>query len=384
MIIDIKQDRGIQELGYHFDKYGHDIRLVGGAVRDILLNDVPKDYDFATTATPDQMLEMEGNGWKIIPTGIEHGTVTFMCPYGCFEVTTLRKDVETDGRHAKVEWTSSWEEDAARRDFTINAMSMDMDGNVYDYFHGKVDLAAGCVTFVGNAHDRIKEDALRIIRYLRFMAKPFAKIYDMDANDIILDNLHLLKNISVERVWQEIKKAKGVGLASFLNDLYEYEVLEQFGFDFSGYEWMETISSVVDEYPEFHIAKGLDFYASKFFAETFRLSVHEREMMEWFSNQINWTVTKERAEDLINENVNKTWIICLAAFQQVLETSPDDLQRIINEYNKRELPVRGQDFLDRGFTGKEIGDMMKEAKARWKNSRYTLSKDSLLDQCIPY
>ena len=378
MIIDIKQDRGIQELGIHFHKHGHEIRLVGGAVRDMLLDDIPTDYDFATTATPDGMLRMEDNGWKILPTGIEHGTVTFMGPYGCFEVTTLRKDVETDGRHATVEWTSSWAEDAARRDFTINAMSMDMDGKIYDYFNGQRDLKNGVVTFVGNPIDRIQEDALRIIRYFRFMSKGFSRTYDLDAGDAINANLHLLKNVSVERVWQEIKKAQGRHLVDFLNDLAEYEVLEQFGFDFSKFtiQVNSRDSAIIDYMPEFHIAKDLDVHTASQFAEIFKLSTHEKEKMQWMAEHTNWDLNEERIEDLINEGVNRNWITALACFQWNYEPH---IEELINTYKRCELPVRGQDFLDRGFTGKQIGDMLKAAKERWKASRYTLTKDQLLN-----
>jgi poly(A) polymerase len=153
------------------DKDGEEARVVGGAVRNALLGLPASEIDVATTAVPDEVVKrVEAAGFKPVPTGIEHGTVTVVIDKHPFEVTTLRKDVETYGRHAKVEFGRDWKADAERRDFTINAFSTTRDGTVYDYVGGLDDLAAHRVRFIGDPARRIAEDYLRILRFFRFHA----------------------------------------------------------------------------------------------------------------------------------------------------------------------------------------------------------------------
>lgn len=153
------------------ERGGAEVRFVGGAVRDAWLGRPVKDIDLATTALPPQTVAfLEAAGLRAIPTGIDHGTVTALSGGKTFEITTLRRDVETDGRHAVVAYTTDWREDAARRDFTMNALSAGRGGRVFDYFGGLPDLAAGRVRFVGEAERRIREDVLRALRFFRFHA----------------------------------------------------------------------------------------------------------------------------------------------------------------------------------------------------------------------
>ncbi len=148
-------------------------RIVGGAVRDGLLGLPVADVDLATTRTPDEVISaLETARIKAVPTGIDHGTITAVAGGKTFEITTLRRDVSTDGRRATVVFSTDWQEDAARRDFTINALYADpYSGEVYDYFGGLEDLKAGKVRFIGDANARIAEDHLRILRYFRFYAR---------------------------------------------------------------------------------------------------------------------------------------------------------------------------------------------------------------------
>ena len=147
-------------------------RVIGGAVRDTLASRAVTEIDLATPRTPEQVTEaLLAAGIRAVPTGIEHGTVTAVLDRRGFEVTTLRRDVETDGRHAVVAFTDDWRADAARRDFTINAMSLTRTGEVFDYFGGVSDLHAGVVRFVGDPATRIAEDYLRILRFFRFFAR---------------------------------------------------------------------------------------------------------------------------------------------------------------------------------------------------------------------
>ena len=145
------------------------LRIVGGAVRNYMIGEEISDFDLSCRLSPEKILDiLQKNQIKAIPTGIKFGTITAVIKNKCFEITTTRKDVKTDGRHAVVEYTTNFEVDAQRRDFTFNALYLDFDGNLYDYFNGLNDLKNGIVRFIGNAEDRIKEDYLRILRLFRF------------------------------------------------------------------------------------------------------------------------------------------------------------------------------------------------------------------------
>ena len=184
-------------------------RAVGGAVRDFLC-EPPKpihDVDVAVPLPPQEVTRLlREAGLKVFETGLQHGTVTAVLDRQPVEVTSLRRDVATDGRHAEVEWIGDWREDAARRDFTINAMSMGLDGVLHDYFGGMADLRAGCVRFVGVPGARLAEDYLRALRFFRFWARYGRGAPDGEAVSAIRDAVPGLARLSVERVWMEIKR----------------------------------------------------------------------------------------------------------------------------------------------------------------------------------
>ena len=181
------------------------VRWVGGAVRDTLLGDPVKDIDAATPHEPDAVLALLGKaGIRAVPTGIEHGTVTAILPGGPVEVTTLRRDVSTDGRRATVAFATGWREDAARRDFTINALYAHPDTlEIDDWFDGLADLDARRVRFIGDARQRIREDHLRILRYYRFQAR-FGSALDSEAEEACAELAPTLKGLSRERVAMEL------------------------------------------------------------------------------------------------------------------------------------------------------------------------------------
>jgi poly(A) polymerase len=189
------------------DAEGEAARLVGGAVRDLLLGQPPGDFDLATTATPETVIaRAKAAGVPFAPTGLAHGTVTLIVEGRPLEVTTLREDVDTDGRHAKVRFGRDFAADARRRDFTINALSLDATGIVHDEVGGLADLEAGRVRFIGQARQRIAEDYLRILRFLRFSARFGEGGLDAEGFAACIAGRAGLAQLSSERVRAELLK----------------------------------------------------------------------------------------------------------------------------------------------------------------------------------
>jgi poly(A) polymerase len=189
------------------DRDGEEARVIGGAVRNALLGEPVHEYDVATTAVPEEVMRrVTAAGFKAVPTGIAHGTVTVVIDRHPFEVTTLRRDIETYGRHAKVAFGRDWPGDAHRRDFTINALSVTADGRVHDYTNGLADLAARRVRFIGEAKTRIAEDYLRILRFFRFQAAYGHGEPDRAALAACVEGRAGLDQLSRERVRMEMMK----------------------------------------------------------------------------------------------------------------------------------------------------------------------------------
>ncbi|XP_043188117.1 CCA tRNA nucleotidyltransferase 1, mitochondrial-like isoform X1 [Amphibalanus amphitrite] len=201
----------VTQLAEMFGRHGYELRLAGGAVRDMLSGIVPADLDFATPATPDQMKALfAAEQVRLINTkGEKHGTITARVNDAVnMEVTTLRIDVATDGRHAEVQFTTDWQQDAGRRDLTVNAMFLDLNGTVYDYFNGYEDLQHRRIRFVGDPSTRIQEDYLRILRYFRFFGRlsGSADGHEAAALSAVRENAAGLARISGERIWSELKR----------------------------------------------------------------------------------------------------------------------------------------------------------------------------------
>ena len=196
------------------DGAGEETRIVGGAVRDWALGIPVNDVDFATTALPDVVIaRAKAAGLRAIPTGIDHGTVTLVAEGRPFEVTTLRRDVATDGRHAKVAFGRDFRADAERRDFTINALGLDRLGRIHDPVGGLADLAAGRVRFIGDAQARVREDHLRILRFFRFSAAYGRDALDADGLKACIAGRAGLSALSRERVRAEVIKWLGAARA---------------------------------------------------------------------------------------------------------------------------------------------------------------------------
>ena len=189
--------------------YSHnsEVRYVGGCVRKIIKKQIVDDIDLATNLKPSEVCDaLKKKEINYYETGIEHGTVTAIIDNNKYEITSLRKDISTDGRHAKVEFSIDWKEDAARRDFSINSIYSDKDGNLFDPYNGKKDLEEGNVNFIGDAESRVKEDYLRILRYVRFFINYSNQNHDPKIIKIIKKNIGGVSKLSSERLLDELKK----------------------------------------------------------------------------------------------------------------------------------------------------------------------------------
>jgi poly(A) polymerase len=207
---------------------GGEARVAGGAVRNALMGEAVGDIDLATTLSPQKIIEIfKAAGHSVYPTGIDHGTVTVVIGKHTYEVTTLRKDVMTDGRHAVVSFTGDWREDALRRDFTMNALYCDVDGEIYDYTNGYKDILRSRIIFVGMPSARIKEDYLRILRYFRFLSTYQNLKPDKAGLSACVKLKKGLLALSAERVAQEMfKLLAGPKAASILKLMARLNVLK--------------------------------------------------------------------------------------------------------------------------------------------------------------
>lgn len=191
-----------------FQALGKNIRFVGGCVRDSLIGKIPSDIDMATPVLPEHVIQiLKKEGFEVIPTGISYGTVTVLTknePFPCLEITTLRRDIQNDGRKPQVVYTENWQEDALRRDFTFNALYADFDGNVYDFCDGIQDLKNHVVRFIGDPDHRIQEDYLRILRYFRFLALFENARPDPNVLTVCQKNSNGLFKVSVDRARREM------------------------------------------------------------------------------------------------------------------------------------------------------------------------------------
>ena len=205
----LKKTKAVLQLFSAIESYSEnsEIRYVGGCVRKALNNEVLDDIDLAVNLKPNECVEvLKKNNIKFYETGIEHGTITAIIGNHKFEITSLRKDLNTDGRHAEVLFSKDWHEDAARRDFTINSIYADINGNLFDPFEGKKDLENGKINFIGDPEKRIKEDYLRILRYIRFFINYSQQPHDDKVQRLIKKNLIGISKISTERMLDEFKK----------------------------------------------------------------------------------------------------------------------------------------------------------------------------------
>ena len=205
-----------------------EVRYVGGCIRKVIKKEIVDDIDLATNLKPSEICDaLRKKEINFYETGIEHGTITAIIDEHKYEITSLRKDVTTDGRHAKVEFSLDWKEDATRRDFSINSIYSDKEGNLFDPYNGKKDLESGNIKFIGDAENRIKEDYLRILRYIRFFLNYSNQNHNPAIIKIIKRNIEGVSKLSSERLIDELKKlTKSNAFIKIFKDKISLELIE--------------------------------------------------------------------------------------------------------------------------------------------------------------
>lgn len=372
----------ISRLGKLFSSHDEEIRIVGGAVRDALLGKTPKDIDLATTATPDKMLEIaEDNDIRVIETGLQHGTVTFVINGEPYEITTLRVDTDTDGRHATVDWTKSFKEDARRRDLTYNAMSVDMNGKLHDYFGGLKDLRSNSTNFVGDSNQRIQEDYLRILRYFRFLAKHPGQKASQDILKNVKDNVKGLENISGERIWMELSK-----MVTYPNMANALEGMCDVGID----KLLNMVCNSRSIKESERISKQSDnpvTILAPMFAnlnDFVKFANHLKIPNDYKNLGLFLMSEQDKGKDRYIEDI----IIGKTKPEHVLELSILLNNESIKQSAKRAMnaptfPVNGNDLMQQGMKpGPSIGKTLEQLKREWIKSDFKLTKEQLLSNVI--
>jgi poly(A) polymerase len=323
----------------------------------------------------------------VIPTGLQHGTATVVVNSSTFEVTALRKDVKTDGRHATIAFTNDWKEDAARRDFTINALYLDKHGSVYDFFDGLADLHNRTVRFIGAPEQRIREDFLRILRYYRFFIR-FGKNVDKQSFWATTKLRWGLTSLSRERIQAELFKIIGSPLPVIvINTMNYYGILREiFASDASFYKFPEIVTLTNYFEPNEELLKMIRLFflyprSNNFFKYYLRLSKRQLFILKIFNEVYKWDFSYEslfRVNYIYGQDIAN-------AFLQIKCACYSDPIRIYKKLRKeihaidQPFPLQGDDILAHGIYGQRVGTLLSLCKNWWIDGRGKANKEECLD-----
>ena len=372
---------------------GVETRAVGGAVRNTLLGEKVKEIDLATTARPEQVMTLAKKaGLKPVPTGIEHGTVTVIADGVPFEVTTLRSDVETFGRHATVAFTKDWDADARRRDFTLNALYAGSDGTVFDPLGGYGDLLAGRVRFIGDAEARIKEDYLRILRFFRFNAYYGKGPLDEEGLKAAVKLCSGLDRLSAERVSAELGSLLVAPQAvRAIEALFDYGLLVGLlgGVPrLARFARLVAIEEAVGLEPDAILRlAALGVFVQEDaprLATRLRLSNAERAVLELGAAKPAGLPDEEAAERALYRlgesdfarHVLPAWADSGASSE---DKSWHSALTLPQRWKVPAFPLRGSDIMALGnLTGREVGETLRTLEAEWIAGGFAASREELL------
>ena len=368
-------------------------RFVGGCVRKYLSNDKIDDIDIATTLSAEEIKEKFLNTkFNIVETGIKHGTVTLVTDKFNLEITTLRKDVETDGRHAEVEYIDDWQLDSERRDFTINAIYLDINGKIFDPQMGTVDLKNNNVKFIGDPQKRIEEDYLRIIRFLRFKIMYDSKV-ELSTINAIKQNLDGIKKISKERILIELYKI--LDLKNFINLNESTHLKEIFSLIFPEFENLKRLERLAKICDYIQVNRELllavllidEKNNHEYFIHKYNVSNNIKENLhmlaknlilikgnkDFFKKDLEKNIYLNDKNHLINLNILNFVINEKLKFKDFSET----LKKILQS-KKHKLPVDGKYLMDNGMKqGSQMGKVLKKIEEEWIKNNFKISEDQM-------
>ena len=369
-----------------------EVRYVGGCVRKILNNENYDDIDLATNLDPQQIKEcLSANNIKFFETGIKHGTITATIEKKNFEITSLRKDIATDGRHAEVLFTKDWNEDSSRRDFTINSIYADIDGNIFDPNDGANDLKNGIVRFIGNPEKRIKEDYLRILRYLRFFSTYSLKDHQTEIKKSIMQNISGVVGLSKERLLDEFKKIFKSGTLFKLNkDDFSNDVISLVFPQFINLNLLTKLDknnqkTLLDKSFDFLLAflviDGTD--NSDYFLYKFKTSNETKKKINFLkksfleSGEKNY-FSKKNLEKIFYFN-EKSDVLDLIDFE-LLKSKKNkkkliELKKYFIKTEKPVFPVKAKNIMEKFDLkeGRELGQKLKYLEDLWVNNSFNIS-----------
>lgn len=400
-------DKKLQALLEALSTGGDEARVVGGAVRNTLLGQIVTDIDIATTTQPDETVRRaRGAGFRTAPTGIDHGTVTVIAEGQAYEVTTLRADVETDGRHAHVTFGRDWRSDAERRDFTINALYARANGEIIDLVGGLEDLQSQTLRFIGDADTRITEDYLRILRFFRFFAWYGRGRPDAAGLKACARHRDGLERLSAERVWAELKKLLSAPDPSrALLWMRQTGVLtkilpesEKWGIDTIAplIEAEQTLGWRPD--PLLRLAAIIPPHEPRILelGKRLRLSnAEKKDLSDWASAPVPSADLSESGFRKLAYKAEPNglwWRLKLALVSARARASEDDkalmeaagytrLMKIAEAWQKPSLPVDGTDLAKLGLQkGKAVGEVLSLLEEEWIASDFSLKRDALLER----
>tara|TARA_B100001029_G_scaffold178394_1_gene185063 strand:- start:1128 stop:2399 length:1272 start_codon:yes stop_codon:yes gene_type:complete len=391
----LKKRTEVEKIFQVIEKFSEnsEIRFVGGCVRKILNKEVFDDIDLAVNLGPNKISEIfKKNNIKFYETGVEHGTITALVNGNKFEITSLRKDISTDGRHAKVEFFNDWYEDASRRDFTINAIYSDLHGNLYDPFNGKKDLENGEIIFIGEAEKRIKEDYLRILRYVRFFLNYSKKDHDPIVAKTIKKNLDGLNKISSERLLDEFKKlVASNNFTNLVNDQFSLDIIKLIFPQFKNIDIFKKLNSFAKQninkvdfifLISLMIIDGSD--NPDYFFYKFNISKKDQNRISFLNNFFSnkpdsKTFSKNNLEKILYFNGKQSLLDLL--YFQIFKSQKID-KKIINfllYFNEKEppiLPLRAITLMTKYNIpeGKNLGDKLKKIENKWADNNFQISE----------
>ena len=372
------------------------IRFIGGCVRKALSNENVDDIDLAVDLTPEEVkLILKNNNIKFFETGIEHGTITAKINNEKFEITSLRRDIKSYGRHADVEFTKKWYEDAARRDFSINCIYADLEGNLYDPFEGKKDLKNGKVKFIGNAENRIREDYLRVLRYIRFFLDYSNQPHDLDIQKKILKNISGINKISKERLLSELEKIfRSKNIFKINDDEFLKKILHLVFPELKNIHLLEKLN---DQALEILQSKDFLFWLSiliidetdntDYFLYKYKLSNNDKKRIKFlYQNYPNLSDNNFFSEKNFHKIVyynDKSLVIDLIDFKICVSkkdiTKMIKLKNSIIETNKPIFPIKAKNLIEEYNLkeGKELGTKLKKIEDVWVQNNFKITNQEV-------